>query len=70
MVSSIRYRAWPSTSGSSTTSDLSTSAAVRPSTSAAGMSSSAHTCSAISSDQPVNTDSRRNSARSGPVSSS
>ena len=45
-------------------------AAVSPSTSAAGMSSSAHTCSAISSDQPVKMASRRNSARSGSVSSS
>ena len=52
IVSSIRYRAWPSTAGSRITSDLSTSAASVSSTLPARTRSSAQTCSAISTDQP------------------
>ena len=70
MLSSIRYRAWPSTSGSTTSRDLSTRPAVRPMISSAGSRLSAQTCSAISSDQPANTDSRRSSTCSGPDSRS
>ena len=70
IVSSIRNLAWPSASGSRITRDLSTSAATVSRMADRGTSSSVHTASAISSDQPAKTDSRRSSACSRSVSRS